>query len=103
MSHDITGLRDVLFETLRGIKDGTVPLDKAKAINDVAQTIINSAKAETEHCRVTQQLPGSGFIPAHAEDKPPALPHAAQEKEKPYVGTPIRGPLNGNSGPQARA
>jgi thiol:disulfide interchange protein DsbD len=41
-------------------------LDKAKAINDVAQTIINSAKAETEHCRVTQQVPGSGFVGSEA-------------------------------------
>ena len=48
MNNDITGLRNVLFETLRGVKDGTIPLDRAKIINETAQVITNTAKAEVD-------------------------------------------------------
>lgn len=41
-------LRKVLFETMVGVKDGSIDLNKSKAISAVAQTIINSFKAENE-------------------------------------------------------
>jgi hypothetical protein len=41
-------LRKVLFETMVGVKDGSIDLNKSKAIAAVAQTIINSFKAENE-------------------------------------------------------
>jgi hypothetical protein len=64
MSNDntITGLRDIMFKTLRGIQDGTVDVDKAKAINDTAQTIINSAKVEVEFLKATGSPASTGFI-----------------------------------------
>ena len=65
MSNDntITDLRDIMFKTLRGIQDGTVDVDKAKAINDTAQTIINSAKVEVDFMKVTGHAnAATGFI-----------------------------------------
>lgn len=65
MSDDntIKGLRDIMFKTLRGIQDGTVDVDKAKAINDTAQTIINSAKVEVDFMKVTGHASAAtGFI-----------------------------------------
>ena len=64
MSNDntITGLRDIMFKTLRGIQDGTLDVDKAKAINDTAQTIINSAKVEVEFLKATGSPASTGFI-----------------------------------------
>jgi hypothetical protein len=41
-------LRKVLFETMVGVKDGSIDVNKSKAISAVAQTIINSFKAENE-------------------------------------------------------
>ena len=38
----------VLFETMVGVKDGSIDVNKSKAIAAVAQTIINSFKAENE-------------------------------------------------------
>jgi hypothetical protein len=38
-------------------------IDRAKAVADVAQTIINSAKVEIEHIKIVGGE-GSGFIPA---------------------------------------
>jgi len=46
----IKDLRDHLFETLEMLKDTDAPMDleRAKAIVDVSQTIINSAKVEVD-------------------------------------------------------
>lgn len=64
--NDITAVRTVLFDTLRqlGDKDKPMELDRAKAINDVAQTLINSAKVEVEALRVIGGN-GTGFIPPY--------------------------------------
>jgi hypothetical protein len=60
----ITDLRGHLFDTLRRLKDKDNPLEieRARAISDIAQTIINSAKAEVDYLRVAGGK-GSGFIP----------------------------------------
>ncbi len=46
----MSDLRNHLFETLEALKDSEAPMDlgRAKAISEVAQTIINSAKVEVE-------------------------------------------------------
>lgn len=63
--NDINALREVLFDTLRGLKNKEDPLDvdRAKAINETAQTIINTAKVEVDFCRTTGQTIASNFIP----------------------------------------
>lgn len=62
MSNDIKGLRDIMFDTLRGVKDGSIKVEQAKAINDTAQTIINSAKVEVEFLKATGSPASTGFI-----------------------------------------
>jgi len=51
----MTDLRNHLFETLEALKDEEKPMEiaRAKAISDVAQTIINSAKVEVEFMEAT--------------------------------------------------
>lgn len=65
MSNDITDLRGHLFSALRGLTDKNNPMDieRARAVSDIAQTIINSAKAEVDAMRVAGGS-GSGFFPA---------------------------------------
>jgi hypothetical protein len=53
MSKTIEDLRDHLFATLQAVKDGSLELDKARAINDVAKTIVDTAKVEVDYLRVT--------------------------------------------------
>lgn len=62
--NDINALRDALFDTLRGLQNKQTPLDieRAKAINETAQTIINSAKVEVDFCRTTGEVSTSGFL-----------------------------------------
>lgn len=53
MSNDIHALRAALFETLRGVKDGTLDLDKARAVNEIGKTLIDSARVEVEYLKAT--------------------------------------------------
>jgi len=69
---NITDLRATLFDTLEAIKAGKLDIDRAKAINEVAQTIINTAKVEVDHLKISGGS-GSEFI-AGNEYQPPALP-----------------------------
>lgn len=64
MKNKITDLRDHLFETIEALKDDEKPMDieRAKAIADTAQVIINSAKVEVDFLKATNGL-GTGFIP----------------------------------------
>jgi hypothetical protein len=58
----LSDLRNHLFETLEALKDTDNPmdLDRARAIGDVAQTIINSAKVEVDLVKaVNGSRPGS--------------------------------------------
>jgi len=63
---DINTLRTALFETLVALKDKTAPmdLDRARAICDVSQTIINSAKVEVDYMKATGANIASAFIAA---------------------------------------
>lgn len=53
MNDDITALRAILFDTLRGVKAGTIELDKARAINDISARLIDTAKVEVDYLRAT--------------------------------------------------
>lgn len=53
MSENISTLRAALFATLQGVKDGSLDLDKARAVNEVAKTIVETAKVEVDYLRVT--------------------------------------------------
>ncbi len=86
LQNNIVDLRNTLFETLRalGDKDKPMEIDRAKAINEVAQTIINSAKVEVDALKVIGGS-GSGFIPALPPAKPAniqALPKAGHTVHK---------------------
>lgn len=56
-------LRNHLFAALEALQDEESPMDidRAKAVSEVAQTLINSAKVEVDYLRVTGAK-DSGFI-----------------------------------------
>lgn len=74
MNNDITALRAILFETLRGVKDGTVELDKARTISDISARLIETAKVEVDYLRATGGGESS-FIDsaAGADNLPPGI------------------------------
>jgi hypothetical protein len=75
--NDIQELRSILFETLRGVKDGNVSIERGKAVGELTQTIINTAKVEVEFIRATKgKVKGSGFIAELDTPPRPELPDA---------------------------
>lgn len=59
--NNIEALREVLFQTIAGVRDGSLSLDKAKAVGNLAQVIVNSAKVEVDFIEATNSA-GSGFM-----------------------------------------
>lgn len=62
--NDIKELRTHLFDTLRGLRDKNEPmdLDRARAVSEVAKTLIETAKVEVDYLRITGDTRGTGFI-----------------------------------------
>lgn len=66
MKNKITDLRNHLFEVIESLKDkdSDMTIEKAMAIKDIAQVIVNSAKVEVDFAKATGSVSnGSGFIP----------------------------------------
>ncbi len=57
-------LRESLFAALDGLKDGTIDVARSKAMSDISQTIINSAKVELDFQSQTKRLVRSDFFAA---------------------------------------
>ena len=80
-------LRSLLFDTVRGVKDGSIDIEKARTVSELSQTIINTAKAETDFMKVTGKNVASEFIPD--ERRPLERPR----------GPDLPAPTKGESGP----
>ncbi|MGI4938752.1 MAG: hypothetical protein ACRYF5_18705 [Janthinobacterium lividum] len=70
MNNDISALRQHLFDTLAALKnkDNPMEIERAKAVSEVAQVIINSVKVEVEYAKVTG-VKSTNFL-----EKSPDLP-----------------------------
>lgn len=66
MKNKIEDLRNHLFETLEALKDkeNPMPIERAAAIADIAQVIVNSAKVEVDALKLTDGVGGSDFMPS---------------------------------------
>lgn len=73
MKNKIEDLRDHLFETIEALKDKDDPMDidRAKAIKDVAQTVINSAVVEVKAMELLGGV-SSEFFPSDDRKKLPS-------------------------------
>jgi len=58
----ITDLRNHLFETIEMLKDKEIDIQTAKAISDVAQVIINSAKVEVQFLKEVDASKSTNFM-----------------------------------------
>lgn len=73
----IEDLRARLFATIDGVKAGTVPLDVARVVNDLSQTIVNTAKVEVDYLRLVDDVdkPASPFLQGGNADNQSTLPN----------------------------
>lgn len=76
--NDIEALRSHLFNTLTALQDKENPMDieRAKAVCQVGDVIINSAKAEIDFARV------NGSIDSQFFHKPSTVPQLANREEE---------------------
>lgn len=81
MSHTINDLRGHLFDALKGLKDKSMDIETAKAISDISQVIVNSAKVEVDFAKATGQKSGSGFLEAPSQ-LPPGITGITQHRIK---------------------
>lgn len=51
--HTIQDLRRRLFETIDGVKDGSIDIERARMIGDISQVIVNTARVEVEYLKAT--------------------------------------------------
>jgi hypothetical protein len=58
----IENLRESLFDTLDGVKNGTIDVDRSKAVCEIANCIIDTARTEIELVKTIGAMNGSGFI-----------------------------------------
>lgn len=56
MKNKLPDLRDHLFEAIEMLKSGDMELDKAQAINSLAQTLVASAKVEVDYVKHTGRM-----------------------------------------------
>lgn len=79
-NNKMTDLRNHLFATLEGLADAEKPMEieRAKAISEVAQTIINSAKVEIQYLETVGAEGGTDFFPLGPTEKRPLLPERSR-------------------------
>lgn len=78
MSNNINDLRTHLFDALKGLKDKSMDIETAKAISDISQVIVNSAKVEVDYAKATGSK-GSGFL-GKAEELPQGITGITQHR-----------------------
>lgn len=84
MSNTIESLRSTLFDTLQDVKSGKMEIERAKAICEISQTIVNTAKVEIDYAHKTGAKVASQFIEAPRQQltgMPPAVPGIAGQIE----------------------
>lgn len=85
MKNKIEDLRNHLFETIEALKDAEKPMDieRAKAIADVAQVVVNSAKVEVDFLRAIDSSQDTGFIQSQNRIEGPTAVRPITHKIKP--------------------
>lgn len=81
-------LRSVIFDTIDDVRKGKLDAATARAISDLAQNVINSAKAEADYARATGQVVRSGLISTEPAAPPLPAPTAAQPLAAPTAAAP---------------
>ncbi len=77
-SKTIEDLRARLFDAIDGVKAGTMPIETARVIGDLSQTIVNTAKVECEYLRLVDdadKAAASPFMKGGRDDDQQPLPN----------------------------
>ncbi len=78
MGKTIDDLREMIFETMRAVKDGSMDIERAKTVGDLGQVVINSAKVEVQYLTSAQGSPSEFLEPPVGRGDVPGLPDASE-------------------------
>lgn len=62
MSRTIHDLREVLFDTLEDFREKKILVEDVKAVCEIGQVLINTAKVEVDHLKVVGSCDPSTFL-----------------------------------------
>jgi hypothetical protein len=88
----VADLRRHLFETMAALRDkaNPMPVDRARAVSEVARTIIESARVEVDAARLQKRIPSSGFLAVNALPAPapgtPPVPNGIKSVTRHLLG-----------------
>lgn len=78
MAKTTSDLRERLFATIDAVRDGKITTDQARAVGDLAQVIVNTAKVEIDYLRAAGDGGKSKFLDViEPEEGAPALTDGA--------------------------
>ena len=66
----ISDLRKHLFDAIQGVRDGSLDVEKAKAVGELSKVVVESAKVEVDFMKAGGMTNGTGFIPEKALEAP---------------------------------
>jgi hypothetical protein len=76
-ANNIETLRNHLFAALEGVKKGELDLDRARAVNELAKTIVDTARVEVDFIRATDGTESAFLTNGQAAPNPkPQLANA---------------------------
>ena len=59
----MSSLQDILMQSIKDVRSGAMETSTAKTLNEIAQTLINSAKVEVDFMRATKRSESRFFQP----------------------------------------
>ena len=62
MANDLNELTSILFDTLRGVKNGDLDTKQANAVIGISNSIINNAKVQIQAMKYTGRKANSNFL-----------------------------------------
>lgn len=72
-TRDIEALRAHLFSAIEGVKANTLDLDKARAINEIGKTLVDTARVEVEFLKITDGEKSKFLAPADQPELPDGI------------------------------
>ncbi len=79
MARNITDLRDLLFDAIEGVRNGSLDTEKAKTINELSKTLVDTGRTEIDNAKITGAMSGE-FLDTSQANRLPAPGHTTHER-----------------------
>lgn len=70
---NIEALRAALFDAMRSVRSGALDLDKARAINELGKTLVDTARVEVDYIKATDGVQSQFMKTDQVEELPAGI------------------------------